>query len=69
MDEFIDDYFTAIERGLQQNLQIGSIEDPITCLASDDYNGLIRVRVILWDVAPISTSMRPSVLIGVAGRG
>ena len=45
----IDDYFTAIERGLQQNPQIRSIQDPITCLASDDYNGLIRVRVFFWD--------------------
>ena len=45
----IDDYFAAIERGLRQNVQIGRIEEPITCLASDDYNGLIRCRVIFWD--------------------
>jgi hypothetical protein len=45
----IDDYFAAIERGLRQNVQIGKIEEPITCLASDDYNGLIRCRVIFWD--------------------
>ena len=45
----IDDYFAAIERGLRQNVQIGKIEEPITCLASDDYNGLIRCRVFFWD--------------------
>jgi len=27
----IDDYFSAIERGLQQNVQIGKIEEPLTC--------------------------------------
>ncbi len=45
----IDDYFTAIERGLRQNVQVGRIEEPLTCLASDDYNGLIRCRVVFWD--------------------
>jgi hypothetical protein len=45
----IDDYFTAIERGLRQNVQVGKIEEPLTCLASDDYNGLIRCRVVFWD--------------------
>jgi len=45
----IDDYFTAIERSLRQNSQISRIEEPITCLASDDYNGVIRCRVFFWD--------------------
>ncbi len=45
----IDDYFAAMERGLLQNVQIGEIEKPITCLASDDYNGLIRCRIFFWD--------------------
>ena len=45
----IDDYFAAVERGLRQNVQTGGIEEPITCLASDDYNGLIRCRVVFWD--------------------
>lgn len=44
----IDDYFAAIERSLQQNVQIGEVE-VLECLASDDYNGLIRCRVIFWD--------------------
>ncbi len=43
----IDDYFVAIERGLHQNVHIGKIEDPITCLASDDYNGLVCSRVVV----------------------
>jgi len=42
----IDDYFVALERGLRQNVHIGQIEEPLTCLASDDYNGLIRCRVV-----------------------
>ena len=37
----IDDYFVTIERGLSQNPQISKIEEPITLLTSDDYNGLI----------------------------
>jgi hypothetical protein len=45
----VDDYFANIERGLRQNVRIGKIEEPITCLASDDYNGLVRCRVIFWD--------------------
>ena len=45
----IDDYFAALERGLQQNVHIGRLEEPITCLTSDDYNGLVRCRVVFWD--------------------
>ncbi len=45
----IDDYFAAMERGLRQNVRIGQVEEPITCLASDEYNGLIRCRIFLWD--------------------
>jgi hypothetical protein len=45
----IDDYFAAIERGLRQNSHISQIEEPITLLTSDDYNGLIRCRVHFWD--------------------
>ena len=47
----IDDYFAAIERGLRQNVRIGKIEEPIICLASDDYNGLLRCRVVFWDAS------------------
>ncbi len=45
----IDDYFAAVERGLRQNVNIGRVEEPILCIASDDYNGLVRCRVSFWD--------------------
>jgi len=45
----IDEYFSTLERGLSQNVKIGSPEQPIICLASDDYNGLLRCRVFFWD--------------------
>jgi hypothetical protein len=45
----IDDYFAAMERGLRQNIHVGSVEESIICLASDDYNGLVRCRVSFWD--------------------
>ncbi len=47
----IDDYFSAIERGLRQNVLFGSLDEPVTCLASDDHNGLLRCRVFLWDIS------------------
>ena len=45
----IDEYFVSIERSLNQNPQISKIEEPITLLTSDDFNGLIRCRVHFWD--------------------
>ena len=45
----VDAYFEALERGLRQNIPNGRLEEPFTCLASDDYNGLIRCRVVFWD--------------------
>jgi hypothetical protein len=45
----IDDYFASIERSLRQNDRINSIRAPLTCLASDDFNGLVRCRVFFWD--------------------
>jgi hypothetical protein len=45
----IDDYFSTIERSLLQCTFIAEIAQPITCLASDDYNGLVRCRVFFWD--------------------
>jgi hypothetical protein len=45
----IDDYFAAIERSLRQNNQVSRIAEPVTCLTSDDYNGLIRCRAFFWD--------------------
>ena len=45
----IDDYFAALERTLRQNSQVSRIAEPVTCLTSDDYNGLIRCRAFFWD--------------------
>lgn len=45
----IDDYFASIERGLRHNVNIGAVKDPLTCLVSDDYNGLLRCRISFWD--------------------
>lgn len=45
----IDDYFAAMERGLHQNPLVSYLGEPLTCLASDDYNGLVRGRVCFWD--------------------
>ncbi len=45
----IDDYFAAMERSLRQNRHVTGIDESLVCLASDDYNGLIRGRVIFWD--------------------
>ncbi|NBD36111.1 MAG: hypothetical protein GVY30_08945 [Chloroflexi bacterium] len=44
----IDDYFATVERGLQQNVQIGEVE-VFDCLTSDDHNGLLRCRIVFWD--------------------
>jgi hypothetical protein len=45
----IDDYFASVERSLSQNPQISKVEEPVTILTSDDYNGLIRCRIYFWD--------------------
>ena len=45
----IGDYFASLERSLYQNTRAGKIEEPFVCLASDDYNGLIRCRLSFWD--------------------
>lgn len=45
----IDDYFSGVERGLLQNVRLGSPEQPILCLASDEYNGLVRCRIFFYD--------------------
>lgn len=45
----IDDYFSGLERGLTQNIRIGSPEQPILCLASDEYNDLVRCRIYFYD--------------------
>lgn len=45
----IDDYFASLERGLPQNVLVSHLQEPFVCLASDDYNGIVRGRVFFWD--------------------
>lgn len=45
----IDDYFDTVERSLRNAPHVSSLRDPLECLASDDYNGLLRCRVFFWD--------------------
>ncbi len=45
----IDDYFASIERSLRRTRHVSEIGEPLICLASDDYNGVIRCRIIFWD--------------------
>jgi hypothetical protein len=44
----IGDYFSVIERSLRK-IKSAKIEGEITCLTSDDNNGLVRCRVLFWD--------------------
>ena len=45
----IDDYFSNLECGLRQNVRIGSPEQSPNCLASDEFNRLVRCRLYFWD--------------------
>lgn len=45
----IDDYFASLERSLRQNPLVSHLQQPFVCLASDDFNGLVRGRVFFWD--------------------
>jgi len=45
----IDDYFDSVEHSLRHAPHVGSLREPVECLASDDYNGLLRCRVFFWD--------------------
>ena len=53
----IADYFAGLERTLRRNPQVSRLEEPFTCLASDDFNGLVRGRVFSG-MAPTSISTR-----------
>jgi hypothetical protein len=44
----IEDYFSSIERSLHR-IKGADIHGQVTSLASDDYNGLLRCRVLFWD--------------------
>lgn len=45
----IDVYFASLERSPRQNPVVNHLQKPIVCLASDDFNGLVRGRVFFWD--------------------
>ncbi len=63
----IADYFSSIERSLQQNASITSIE-VIEVLASDDFNGILRCRVHFWDGAFLSIHETVSTELGYPVR-
>lgn len=44
----IGDYFSGIERSLRR-MKGAEIQGDVTCLASDEYNGLVRCRVLFWE--------------------
>ncbi len=44
----IADYFSSIERSLNQHATITAIE-VVESLASDDFNGILRCRVHFWE--------------------
>ena len=45
----IHDYFASMERSLRSNAEIIDIQEPLVCVASSEYDGLIRCRVTLSD--------------------
>jgi len=45
----ISDYLASVEHSLQRNARVSHIGEPLICLASDDYNGVLRCRVFFWD--------------------
>jgi hypothetical protein len=47
----IDEYFASIERSLRQTTIIHHFEKPVFCAASDDFNGVLRVRISFWSGA------------------
>lgn len=42
----VDEYFSSVERRLRRSNLLDATEHPITCLASDDFNGLLRRRAL-----------------------
>ncbi|HLA88581.1 MAG TPA: DUF6516 family protein [Anaerolineales bacterium] len=44
----VADYFSGIEKSLRR-IKGAELSGQITSLASDDYNGLLRCRVLFWD--------------------
>lgn len=45
----IDAYFASVERSLRRKARLESHAATFECLASDDFNGLLRCRATFWD--------------------
>jgi hypothetical protein len=45
----IEEYFSSVERSLRQNTAVNQIDEPDFYAVSDEYNGVLRVRVIFWN--------------------
>jgi len=45
----IHDYFAALERSVRENVPAARLSWPVTSLASDEYNGFLRCRLVFWD--------------------
>lgn len=63
----IADYFSSIERGLEQFGSKTSIEI-IEILASDDFNGILRCRIHFWDESFLSIHETVSTELGYPVR-
>ncbi len=65
----IDEYCGGIERSLRQNPHVASIDDSLVCLASDEFNGLIRANAfsVMTTLLTIPKSL-PSHITSTLGR-
>ncbi len=63
----IADYFSSIERALDEYASITSV-DVIEVLASDDFNGMLRCRVHFWDDTFLSIHETVSTELGYPVR-
>lgn len=45
----IDAYFASVERSLLRKARLDPNNAALECIASDDFNGLLRCRATFWD--------------------
>ena len=45
----IDAYFTSLERSLKRKARLNTTGATFECIASDEFNGLLRCRATFWD--------------------
>lgn len=45
----IDAYFASVERNLLRKARLDPHDAAFECMASDDFNGLLRCRATFWD--------------------